>query len=1189
MSLRARAWERFLSGSDGVLLERLYLPALGSAVRYDRCCAYFSSSVLAAAARGYSAFLERHIGSPPPDTPPLRLLVNEQLDERDVRALMTSGRSERLEQQLLKGLRPLEDLLQRERLAMLAWLAKHGYLAIRVGVMRTGGGILHAKFGIFTDAAGDQLVFRGSGNETAQALVQNYEQLELSTSWDDAPACAYYAALFERLWRNEDEYVYTLPLPEAVHQKLIRYAPAEPPLTERAPSVELQREAMRWQWLTHALNLPNGLESALATLPTDLWPHQARVASETAQAYPEGRLLCDEVGLGKTLEAIAVLRWLQAGNGARRILILTPAGLMRQWQAELREKGGLIAPRYEPSGKLIFPDGREQTTPLEHALIEQPLLILSREWARLPHTRTRLMQAPAWDLVLLDEAHAARRSEQDASAFNSANLLLSLLRELVWSGQARGALLLSATPMQTQPWEPWDLLSVLGVGGEWLSEFSVVEQYYQAVQACASKRLMPSQAQATARLLTRLRTPLSPLPDGKQPPTEAELLVHDLLRLQPAEWLRAHSPLRQRMHRNTRATLREYHQRGWLAYAPPKRRIHDLLVTFQDPKEHALYEQIQRYIETRYAQLEQEQRGKGFVMTVYQRRAVSAFHALQCSLERRLERLHRALRQQAVGVLSPDEEEVDFDLLEELGEEADGRGGIDPALPTDPEQIRAEIEQVEQLLEQLRALHGVDSKRDQFLDALEALRADGRPALVFTQYVDTLRYLRDFLVSRYAERLACYTGEGGALWQDGQWRSASKAEITRLLHGGALDVLLCTDAASEGLNLQAAGALINYDLPWNPAIVEQRIGRIDRIGQPFPEVVIVNMFLHGSIDERVYQVLRQRCGLFERFVGEMQPVLATARRLLLRLDADAVDTLEREAAQLHPMGQEVYQLQDSVQPPLESPPLCRADLEHALRALPPESGVQAKPKGVCWRVQLGARRSTVALTTEGLESEPDALPLLPESELSAKIAARLTERAGATRLPLVIGVAEADGYRCARAYWIADGTARPMDTYAQLCDALANWDGQPPDLRLWNETLQRAQHEAHADLQRRIEQTRTRQRNALQNQLDAARARLQRELLRLLRLLNPRDDPNRLWDERMQTDDRLGKLLQQAAQKLGSPVHWDLHLLREATDEAQQMHWRTQQGYKLGSGLEGALRDPRWRVQTTLQELESGR
>ena len=76
-------------------------------------------------------------------------------------------------------------------------------------------------------------------------------------------------------------------------------------------------------------------------------------------------------------------------------------------------------------------------------------------------------------------------------------------------------------------------------------------------------------------------------------------------------------------------------------------------------------------------------------------------------------------------------------------------------------------------------------------------------------------------------------------------------------------ILVCTDAASEGLNLQAAGALINFDLPWNPSKVEQRIGRIDRIGQELPVLPVVNLYLKHSVDERVYRALASRCGLFD--------------------------------------------------------------------------------------------------------------------------------------------------------------------------------------------------------------------------------------------------------------------------------------------------------------------------------------
>jgi ERCC4-related helicase len=102
---------------------------------------------------------------------------------------------------------------------------------------------------------------------------------------------------------------------------------------------------------------------------------------------------------------------------------------------------------------------------------------------------------------------------------------------------------------------------------------------------------------------------------------------------------------------------------------------------------------------------------------------------------------------------------------------------------------------------------------------------------VFTEYVDTLEYLRDVLAGHYGKTLGCFSGQGGQLWDGAAWQPVTKERITAALQKGELRILICTDAASEGLNLQAAGALVSYDLPWSPSKVEQRIGRIDRIGQ----------------------------------------------------------------------------------------------------------------------------------------------------------------------------------------------------------------------------------------------------------------------------------------------------------------------------------------------------------------------
>jgi hypothetical protein len=122
-----------------------------------------------------------------------------------------------------------------------------------------------------------------------------------------------------------------------------------------------------------------------------------------------------------------------------------------------------------------------------------------------------------------------------------------------------------------------------------------------------------------------------------------------------------------------------------------------------------------------------------------------------------------------------------------------------------------------------------------------------------------------------------------------------KAEVKarcKRTHAHPVDILLGTDAASEGLNLQDFSALVNYDLPWNPMRVEQRIGRIDRIGQQAPEVVVANLYLTGTIEEDAYWTLKDRIGVFENVVGPLQPILAEMPRIFRKLAQGEIERNE---------------------------------------------------------------------------------------------------------------------------------------------------------------------------------------------------------------------------------------------------------------------------------------------------------
>lgn len=1174
MGLRDRTWRRFLRGPDPALLEDLYVPALSEAVRYDRSCAYFSSSVLAAAARGFGPLIERllALGAEAP-RPAARLVVNEQLSRQDVEALLTARSTTPLERFLLERLRDPVDALERDRLGMLAFLVREGLLAVRVGVMRHSEGIVHAKYGIVYDPAGDAVVFMGSGNESASGVRGNYEKLEVSTSWDDAERYQHYREEFERLWDDRDADVATVPLPDAVRLKLVKYA-MEPPadgwasIERRADERRRREAAMRWQFVVEAPFFSRGDAVCDATAMVDQWPHQRKVVEDSANAWPDGRLLCDEVGMGKTIEAIVVLRRLLAGRGVKRALLLLPAGLLKQWQSELREKGGLVVPRLEGQFLLWPDDTQERVAGLAQAL-ERDLLILSRETARLDQNADVLLAGPTWDLVLLDEAHAARRAQQEEREFNSATLLLQLLRRLQLEGKARGFLLLSATPMQTHPWEPWDLLSVLGEGAPWLSDFQYVRAYYNAVPAIANGPAPLPIAREVERFIAQDEA-FPPPPIARNHLAQRLAFASRNERSRLADWLRSGAPLGRRMHRNTRDTLQAYHRQGILANPPPRRLVIDCRFDYRDAAERAVYDSIATYVSRRFEELEREKPGKGFVMTVYRRRAASSPYALRRSLERRREGLQRVIRALAADTLLDPREGVDALDLDDLPE-ADETGRISSALPTDPHAAQSELRDVQGILDGLWGLGSTDTKMQHFLDALQTATDDGRPVLVFSEYTDTVEYLREVLFPKYGAALGCYTGDGGLSWDGRQWKAVGKDVITGRLRDGEIRVLLCTDAASEGLNLQAAGAVINYDLPWNPSRVEQRIGRVDRIGQQAREVRIVNLFLADSVDDRVYHVLQQRCGMFEHFVGAMQPVLAAARTMLLGKDRFDRSVLESIAAQVEEDYAARAAFVATTEPPVTGPPagLVR---EQAMEAL-----LMIEPSG---RVSLGEQSRRVSISDEDLASDASAWPLCPFDPHLRRLLDRV-QRPGEL-LPLVVGTYEDGAFRASVGYWCHADHREEVDRFDRLEALFGMWDGRFVSPAEWIAAEKEAQRVARERVEAMKQEAARRERRGLERQTEAARLRLLRELARYLLCLDPdTTDLNQVFHDQRTRDIASAVRLGRAYELVEYP-EWDPALIEDIRQAVRGLGSNQRDNVLLGSPLDAAMADPRWRARETL-------
>jgi hypothetical protein len=386
-------------------------------------------------------------------------------------------------------------------------------------------------------------------------------------------------------------------------------------------------------------------------------------------------------------------------------------------------------------------------------------------------------------------------------------------------------------------------------------------------------------------------------------------------------YLTRQTPLAVFMFRHTRATLRAYQERGMVQGGLARREPEDIPVVFQTDTERALYNRIDDLCRRFYrlADLPAEERsGVGFLMAVFRKRLASCFVAFQRSLGRRRD-LITAIQQGLADV------DAQRDLRRDVSEDdEDEDDETDIATLLDRERKRlARLYQDTRRREALEAERlylqdyivaldqvAVDSKFDAFQHRLAAVVAEEHRVIVFTQYLDTLDFIRNQLVARYGDRMACYSGRGGEIWDPevNTWRVVDKAEIkarSRREHPHAMQILLGTDAASEGLNLQQFSALINYDLPWNPMRVEQRIGRIDRIGQEAPTVKILNLYMQGTIEEDAYYTLRHRIGAFEEVIGPLQPILAEMPRIFRRLARGEIELAEArrrldEAARAQP-------------------------------------------------------------------------------------------------------------------------------------------------------------------------------------------------------------------------------------------------------------------------------------------------
>ena len=932
--LREQPWKISYTSNTHNTIADFYIPALECAVQYDRKAGFFSSAILSRVARGLGAMLYNE-GK-------MRLIMGCQFSPEDLQAIQ-QGYSLRdaLLTRLDAEFKPPENFAQLKHFEILSWLIQNNFLDIKIAIPLKDNGlpeessklldpqhIFHEKVGIFTDSNGDQLAFNGSNNESIGGWERNVESFHVYCSWEggrELDRVCEEISRFEQLWYDIAPNVRVFEVPEAVQQKLLRYAPASKPKwnpqtefdtrpvknptltlpvngegirgrgnednnkqengtteTTEKTSEEIQQEKILFQQLANIHEHPGCLDFCLKSIPIKPWVHQIKILRSVAEKFPQSFLIADEVGLGKTIETGLVLRYLLLAKKVKRVLILAPASVQPQWQEELREKFNLHFWSYtqnefkNPYTLTPLSVDKEESDEKSNPWNTQNLILASSHLVRRTERMQQLLSAEPWDLVVLDEAHHARRkSSQDRK--ETPNRLLELMRQL--REKTKSLLLLSATPMQIDAIEVFDLLYLLGLQGHW-SYGDNFCNYFASLQAKLKPEILDfwqtmshdyfrHGGKACSRLQEYLQQKDRILAYKLQDTWEKDrkisnhkqLLTDDNFITTSRQYLTTNTPLKDLMFRHTRDTLRQYFRSGLLERDIPTRVVQDNAITLEPQREVPLYQAVSDYVRHFYRLAQKDQRScLGFLMTLYRKRLTSSFYAIKSSLQRRLDFL---LTQQ--GSVLSDDDLADLD---------DASDAVITGMESFFEEIDPqEIQYLEDLLRQFDNT-GEDTKLSEFIKILRQELIERESIIAFTQYTDTMDYLRDTLRELYGSQVACYSGRGGELYQNGSWCIVPKEEIKKRFRQDEIKILLCTESASEGLNLQNCGVLINYDMPWNPMRVEQRIGRIDRIGQRYSTVRIHNFYYDGTVEAKVYRKLRDRINAFATVVGNLQPILA---------------------------------------------------------------------------------------------------------------------------------------------------------------------------------------------------------------------------------------------------------------------------------------------------------------------------
>jgi len=557
----------------------------------------------------------------------------------------------------------------------------------------------------------------------------------------------------------------------------------------------------------------------------DLNPHQVEAAMFALRSpISKGVLLADEVGLGKTIEAGLVLTQLWAEK-RRRLLVICPASLRKQWALELEEKFNLSVSIMDAKSFRQEVDAGSLGPFDQHEVIITSIHFASRQCDQI--------RAIPWDLVVVDEAHKLR------NAYRESNRMGQNIR---WALEEKRKILLTATPLQNSLLELYGLSSIID------------DKIFGDLPSFRTRYIN------TGADLESLRQRIKPF-------------CHRTLRHQVLEYIK-------------------YTERR-------------LITRPFDPSEneHKLYLAVSEFLqrEDTYAI---PHRQKHLTTLIVRKLLASSPYAVAGTLEAMRDRLIRLRDQHAdtrdIWEHIVEDEDLEEEILDELLDDIETEVQREDEAGQDKEeidlqQLESEINELETFSHWARSI-GVDTKARTLIKALEVgfqqMQSMGasRKAVLFTESRRTQQYLRDFLETNgFAGQVVLFNGsnndaESQQIYQrwlenntsNGRATGSRPVDIRTALiehfrdHG---TLLIATEAAAEGINLQFCSLVVNFDLPWNPQRIEQRIGRCHRYGQKHDVVVINFLNSRNAADQRVYELLESKFSLFDGVFGASDDVL----------------------------------------------------------------------------------------------------------------------------------------------------------------------------------------------------------------------------------------------------------------------------------------------------------------------------